>query len=166
MLSAHKEPGRASQRIHLKGASENEKREKTSEAERNPGAKARRLWRKSMPRAFQWGWLAWRPWEAQGEEELVKQARKGCEGLCIVGVLSCRQWGDAGIVLRRGKRLLRACCRKWTGQVGGGWGTGEDPEATVRVRRAGGQRAERCGHQTGQSWQQTDRGKKGGEWRS
>lgn len=98
MLSAHKESGRASQRIHLKGASENEKREKTSEAERNPGVKARRLWRKSMPRAFQRGWLAWRPWEAQGEEELVKQARKGCEGLCIVGVLSCRQWGDVGIV--------------------------------------------------------------------
>lgn len=30
---------------------------------------------------------------AQGEEELVKQVRKGLEGLCIV-----RQWGDAGIV--------------------------------------------------------------------
>lgn len=77
VLSAHKESGRVSQRIYLKGALENEKRKKTSEADRKPGAKARRLWRKSMLRALQWGWLAWRPYEGPGGGRASKAGQEG-----------------------------------------------------------------------------------------
>lgn len=47
MLSAPRESGRASQKIDVNRALENEKKERTSETERKPGVEARWLWKKS-----------------------------------------------------------------------------------------------------------------------